>query len=72
MTRLMEQVIERLRSIPDGQQDNLAEFVLHELSEDERWAASTQEHSTKLRGFIDSVLEDDTNGRCEPMDPEQL
>lgn len=72
MTRLMEQAIERLRSIPESQQDRLAEFLLHELAEEERWAKSTQENGAKVRGLIDRVLADDAKGRCEPLDPERL
>jgi hypothetical protein len=72
MTRRMEQAIERLKSVPEGQQDLLAEFVLHELAEDERWSKTTGEHAGKLRGLIDRVLADDSNGKCGPLDPERL
>ncbi|CAG0971258.1 hypothetical protein PHYC_01261 [Phycisphaerales bacterium] len=72
MTRLIEKMIERLRAMPEGQQDTLAEFVLHELAEDERWARTTQEHAAKLRGLADQIVADDANGRCEPLDPERL
>lgn len=64
MTRLMEQAIERLRSLPEGQQDRLAEFLLYELAEDERWVASTHDHAGKLKGFADQILRDDANGHC--------
>lgn len=72
MTRLMEQAIERLRAIPENQQDRLAEFLLHELAEEERWAATTHTHRDKLTGLIESVLADDAAGGCEPLDPERL
>ena len=72
MTRLMEQVIERLRSIPEGQQDRVAEILLHELAEDERWAKTTKEHAGRLKGLVDDVLADDAKGRCNPLDPERL
>ncbi len=72
MTRLMEQVIERLKAIPEAQQDGVAEFLLKELAEDERWAASTRENGVRLRGLIENVLADDAAGYCEPLDPERL
>ena len=62
MTRLMEQAIERLRAIPESQQDPLAEFLLHELAEDERWAKSTQDNAAKLKGLIENILADDRKG----------
>jgi hypothetical protein len=67
MTRLMEQAIERLRAIPETKQDQLAQFLLHELEDDERWSRSTAEHEGKLKGFIDTVLADDARGACEPL-----
>jgi hypothetical protein len=63
MTRLMEQAIERLRALPGAQQDLLAEFVLHELTEDELWAKTTEQHSAKLKGLVNQVLKDDADGR---------
>ena len=72
MTRLMEKVIEQLRSVPEGQQDGLAEFFLHELAEDERWSQTTQRHADKIKGLVDEVLKDDAAGKCEPLDPDRL
>lgn len=72
MTRLMEQAIERLRAVPEGQQDGLAEFLLHEIAEDERWARTTQDHAAKCRALAESILADDAKGCCEPLDPERL
>ena len=72
MTRLMEQAIEQLRAIPDEQQDQLAQFVLNELKEDERWSGSTSDHEEKLKNFISTVLAADNNGNCELLDPDRL
>ncbi len=72
MTRRMEQAIERLRTVPEAQQDGLAEFLLHELAQDERWSRSTQQHASKLKGLADEVLRDAAQGRTEPLDPERL
>lgn len=72
MTRLMEQAIERLRAVPESQQDRLAQFLLHELAEDERWAATTEAHNDKVRDLVERLLADDAAGRCEPLDPERL
>jgi hypothetical protein len=71
MTRLMRRVIDRLRAVPEPQQDQLAEFLLHELEEDERWSATTASHTDALRRLSDRILEDDAKGRTEPLDPER-
>jgi hypothetical protein len=72
MTRLMEQAIERLRAIPESQQEQLARFLLNELEEDSRWADSTANHADALRRLVDDVLSDDARGACDPLDPENL
>ena len=72
MTRLMEQAIEKLRTVPDAQQDGLARFLLNELEEDNRWSQSTAQHEARLKTLIDTVLSDDDRGECEPLDPDRL
>jgi hypothetical protein len=72
MTKTLEQVIERLRQMPEDRQDAIARLVLHEIDEDERWLQSTAAHAGKLKGLVDDVLEADRRGECEPLDPEQL
>jgi hypothetical protein len=59
MTRLLEQAIERLRAVPEVQQDQLASFLLNELEEEERWMHSTAQHETALRQLVQDVLNDD-------------
>jgi len=72
MTRLLEQAIEQLKSLPDSQQDQLAKFLISELAEDARWSSSTSKHEAKLNALAASVLEDDSRGLCEPLDPDRL
>jgi hypothetical protein len=52
--------------VPESEQDRLAEFVLHELSEEERWARTTEAHAPKLKGLVERVLRADAQGGCEP------
>lgn len=72
MTRLMEQAIERLRAMPEPQQDRLAQFVLNELEEDDRWAASTASHADALGRLAEGILADDAQGMTQPLDPDGL
>jgi hypothetical protein len=72
MTRLMEQAIERLRALPEPQQDPLARFLLNELEDDAHWAASTERHADALSRLVDHVLADDARGESEPLDPDKL
>ena len=72
MTKTLEQAIERLRQMPAERQDSLAQLLLHEMEEDERWQRSTEVNEGKLRGLVDEVLEADERGECEPLDPDKL
>jgi hypothetical protein len=72
MTSLMEQAIKRLHAVPPGEQDRVARFLLNELQEDDRWAASTEEHADKLQRLIGDVLADDGRGVCQPLDPDRF
>lgn len=60
MTQLMKLAIERLQALPEFQQDQFAQFLLHELADDERWVASTSKHVDTLGVFTQRILDDDT------------
>jgi hypothetical protein len=72
MTKTLEQAIERLQQLPAERQERLAQLLLHELDEDQRWLDSTAAGADKLRGLVDEVLEADRRGECEPLDPDRL
>lgn len=72
MTKLMEMAIERLRTVPESEQDDLARFLLNELEEEHRWLDSTSRHENKLQDFVGQVLADDDRGACEPLEPDKL
>ena len=56
--------------MPAEQQDSLAQLLLYELEEDERWQQSTTRHADKLKGFVADILEAERRGECEPLDPD--
>ena len=72
MTKTLEEAIERLKQMPENQQDSLAQLLLHEIDEDERWQKSTAHHSEKLRTLVADILEAERRGECEPLDPDLL
>jgi hypothetical protein len=69
MTRLMEQLIDALRALPEAEQDQFAEFILHELAEDERWTKTTEEHAEKLKRLIEDVMKDHAPTTSSHIDP---
>lgn len=72
MSNTVERAIERLRQMPADQRELFAQFVLHEIEEDERWLRSTESSTEKLTDFVTGVLEADRQGECEPLDPDKL
>ena len=65
MTKTLEQAIERLRQMPADRQDSLAQLLLHEIEEDERWQSSTEDHAEKLRALVNELL--DAEGRDDQL-----
>jgi hypothetical protein len=72
MTRRMKQAMDRLTAVPESLQDSLADFLLHEIEQDEKWSASTAANSDRLTSIVTEVLEDDAAGRTTPLDPDRL
>jgi hypothetical protein len=72
MTKILEDVIERLRKMPEERQESLARLMLHEMEEDDRWTSSTHQSANKLQKLVDEVVDADLRGECEPLDPEKL
>jgi predicted DNA-binding ribbon-helix-helix protein len=72
MTKTLEEAIERLKQMPEDRQDSLAQLLLHEIDEDERWRQSTANHTDKLQKLVNEVLEAERRGECEPLDPDNL
>lgn len=72
MTKTLEQAIERLKQMTEDQQDSLAQFLLHEIDEDERWQKTTARHEGKLQDFVADVLEAERRGECETLNPDLL
>jgi hypothetical protein len=72
MTKLMEQAIAKLRSLPEDAQDAVAGFVLSELEANQRWEQTSLKHADKLRKLADEALDDLRAGRTSPLDPDTL
>lgn len=70
VTRLMENAIARLRALPESQQDPVARFLLNELEDDARGAASTARHADALGQLAGRVLSGNASGESESLEPD--
>ncbi len=66
MTARMQDAIQRLRALPESEQDAFARFVVHELDEDDRWQSTTDAHTEKLRSLVRRTLSENQTGDSGP------
>ncbi|MFN0316438.1 MAG: hypothetical protein ACKVQA_15545 [Burkholderiales bacterium] len=72
MTKLLERVVERVRALPESEQDAIATLVLEELEDEARWDsafARTQDSLVKLGA--EAMLEH-RQGKTQELDPDKL
>jgi hypothetical protein len=62
MTESLQHAIDRLQQLPEAQQERLAQLLLHEMADDERWQRTTDVHADKLARLAQDVLEADRRG----------
>lgn len=70
MTPLMKKLIEKLRAIPEEEQDGVAGFLLEDLRHEERWdelfADSRSEKA--LSRMTEEALREHETGESEPLE----
>lgn len=71
MTKTLETAIERLKALPEAEQEYLAQLLLDEMeADDAKWEALTSKHAdrtSRCRGDAANSM-----ASCEPLDPENL
>jgi aspartate/glutamate racemase len=72
MTRLLEQAISRLQSLPEEDQDAIANLILEEIKEEERWDQSFAQTSHILEKLAASAMAEHRAGLTQDLDPEAL
>lgn len=72
MIKLLEDAITKLRQLPEGEQESVARFVLHELEEDQEWRRVSETHGDSLAKLVAEVIAEDDRGECPDLDPERI
>ncbi|MFO0959711.1 MAG: hypothetical protein U0800_20120 [Isosphaeraceae bacterium] len=74
MSRLMEQAIQRVKELPETDQDALASILLQEIEAERRWDElfARPESADLLGRMADRALAEAKAGRAKPLDPEEL
>ena len=72
MTRLLEQAIEKLRTLPATEQDSIASLVLAEIDSEKQWDELFAKSPEKLKSLADDAWAEHEAGKSEELDPDKL
>ena len=72
MIKILEDAIEKLRQLPEVEQESVARFVLHALKEDREWRRTSEIHTAALSTLVSEVIAEDDRGGCPNLDPERM
>ena len=72
MIKILEDAIDKLRQLPEVDQEAVARFVLHELEEDREWRRTSEIHTEALSTLVSEVIAEDDRGGCPNLDPERM
>lgn len=72
MTRSLEQAIAKLQELPAVEQDAIAELILKEIADEQRWDQSFAKSQDKLGQMAEKVREDIRNGRVKDAEIDDL
>lgn len=72
MTRSLDAAIAKLATLPPEEQDRVAQWLLDELLDDDRWAQQFRASQDALGKLAAEVRADRKAGRSTPLDPEKM
>ncbi|MBD2577915.1 hypothetical protein [Oscillatoria sp. FACHB-1406] len=72
MTKLLEQAIARLKTLPTDKQDAIATLILEELEEEQQWDDSFARSPDLLAKLAAEAMAEYRAGETQELDPETL
>ncbi len=72
MTKLLEQAIARLKSLPASEQDAIAAMILEELEDEIRWDETFKRSKDALALLAALAMAEYRAGKTQELDPETL
>jgi hypothetical protein len=72
MTELLEQVITKLKTLPESEQDSLAAIILEELEDDIKWEKAFARSEDMLARLATEAMAEYRAGKTQELDPEIL
>lgn len=72
MTELLEQAIEKVKALPECEQDSLAALILEELEDEARWQSKFANSQDLLARLAAEAMTEDRAGKTRPLDADAL
>lgn len=72
VTKRFEKVIDKVGKLPAEEQDALAEWILEELADEQRWQESFAKSQNTLEKMADKALQEHERGNTSPLDLSEL
>jgi len=72
MTRALDAAIAKLATLPADEQDRIAQWLLDELRDEERWARQFSASQDTLSKLAAEARADRAAGRATELDPDEL
>ena len=67
VTKRFEKVIDKVGKLPAEEQDALAEWILEELADEQRWQESFAKSQNTLEKMADKALQEHERGNTSPL-----
>jgi hypothetical protein len=72
MTQALDAVLAKLAALPADEQDRIAQWLLDELRDDERWTRRFASSPDALSKLAAEARADRAAGRAKELDPDKL
>lgn len=72
MTKLLEQAIAKLKTLPSNEQDEIAVMILEELEDEMRWDKAFSKSQAALANIASEAMAEYKAGKTQELNPEKL
>ena len=71
MTRALDTAIARITTLPPEEQDRIAQWLLEELKDDDRWTERFENSQDSLDRLADEARSEREAGKAAQLDPDK-
>ena len=72
MTTLLEQALAKVNQLPATQQDVVAQLILEELADQQRWDLAFENSQDQLAALAREAADELKSGNTRPLNPDNL